>query len=131
MHDSLVRWPMNSFKYLLLNSTGICGVYDDIISVEEIVSYFKESVDLLGKPKLFFIQACRIGELEDDGNEIDHKQRLCPPDSSDILIAHSNNQRRIIIQEYRQCILVYPNINEAVSDACTKLTCDGYHDGSE
>ena len=89
MHDSLVRWPMNSFKYLLLNSTGICGVYDDIISVEEIFSYFKESVDLLGKPKLFFIQACRIGELEDDGNEIDHKQRLCPPDSSDILIAHS------------------------------------------
>ena len=60
----------------------------DTISVEEIVSYFKENNDLFGKPKLFFIQACRAG-VEDDTTRIDHEKTLCPPDSSDILVAYS------------------------------------------
>ena len=63
-------------------------MYDETISVEEIVSYFKESDDLLGKPKLFFIQACRAG-TQDDSTKVDYEKRLCPPESSDILIAHS------------------------------------------
>ena len=58
----------------------------DTISVEEIVSYFKENNDLLGKPKLFFIQACRTG-VEDDNTRIE--KTLRPPDSSDILVAYS------------------------------------------
>ena len=69
-------------------SSGICGVSGDTISVEEIVSYFKENDDLLGKPKLFFIQACRAG-VEDDKAGIDHEKTLCPPKSSDILVAYS------------------------------------------
>ena len=65
-------------------------MYDETISVEEIVSYFKESDDLSGKPKLFFIQACRAeGGIEDDSTEGDHEKPLCPPDSSDILVAYS------------------------------------------
>ena len=63
-------------------------MYGETISVEEIVSYFKENDDLLGKPKLFFIQACRDG-VEDDNSGIDHKKTLCPLDSSDILVAYS------------------------------------------
>ena len=63
-------------------------MYDETISVEEIVSYFKENDDLLGKPKLFFIQACRA-DVEDDNTGIDYEKPLCPPDSSDILVAYS------------------------------------------
>ena len=69
-------------------SSGICGVSDETISVKEIVSYFKENNQLLGKPKLFFIQACRA-YVEDDNTRIDYKKTLCPPDSSDILVAYS------------------------------------------
>ncbi|XP_028408733.1 uncharacterized protein LOC114531300 [Dendronephthya gigantea] len=62
-------------------SGGIYGVCGETISVEEIVFYFKENSDLLEKPKLFFIQACRTGDMEeDDGTEdSDVKKRLCPP----------------------------------------------------
>ena len=63
-------------------------MYDEIISIEEIVSYFKESDDLLGKPKLFFIQTCRAG-TQDDSTKVDYKKRSCPSESFDILIAHS------------------------------------------
>ncbi|XP_028414456.1 caspase-7-like isoform X2 [Dendronephthya gigantea] len=71
------------------NSYGICGKRGEIIGVHEIVGYFKENKDLLEKPKLFFIQACRGDDIEDDGNEDNPSVRLCPPDTSDILIAHS------------------------------------------
>ena len=54
------------------------------------MSYFKECESLLGKPKLFFIQACRSeGKIADDSTEMENKKRLLPPESSDILIAHS------------------------------------------
>ena len=72
-----------------VRSSGVYGKYGDIISVKEIVGYFTENNDLLGKPKLFFIQACRGDGIEDDGADDDPNVRLCPPDSSDILIAHS------------------------------------------
>ncbi|XP_028414458.1 caspase-7-like [Dendronephthya gigantea] len=93
------------------NRYGIYGVDEDIIKVKDIVSYFKENKDLLGKPKLFFIQACRSegsspglpsargkesdgvstgheidSFVEDDG---DYEKMLLPPESSDILLAHS------------------------------------------
>ena len=66
---------------------------DETISVEEIVSYFKENNDLIGKPKLFFIQVCRAG-VEEENTRIDYVKTLCPPDSSDILVAYStiNNE---------------------------------------
>ena len=63
-------------------------MYDETISVEEIVSYFKERDDLLGKPKLFFIQACRAG-IQDDSTNVGYEKHLCPPESSDILVAYS------------------------------------------
>ena len=42
---------------------------------------------------MFFIQACRNEvPVEDDNPKIETKERLCPPESSDILIAHSTIQ---------------------------------------
>ena len=70
--------------------SGICGAHEEIISVDEIVGYFKKSNDLRGKPKLFFIQACRVNVTEDDSTQIVHERPLrLPPESSDILVAHS------------------------------------------
>ena len=79
-----------NLKNIPLNRNGISGVDNETISVEEIVSYFKECNGQLGKPKLFFIQACRNdSEIKDDSAGIDYKNSLCPPDSSDILVAYS------------------------------------------
>ena len=79
-----------NLKNLSLNRNGISGVDNETISVEEIVSYFKECNGQLGKPKLFFIQACRNdSDIDDDSTGIDYKKSLCPPDSSDILVAYS------------------------------------------
>ena len=41
------------------------------------------------------MQACRANEIEDDGIEEDHRTRLCPPDSSDILIAYSTIEGKL------------------------------------
>ena len=96
---------------------GIFGVDEDVIRVKEIVSYFQENKDLLGRPKLFFIQACRsegflspspglsstrgrkesdgvlpgneISSFVEDDGETDYAKILLPPESSDILLAHS------------------------------------------
>ena len=73
------------------------------------MSYFQENKDLLGKPKLFFIQACRVNGqsgiaedgapsessgnkndgLLDEDSEGDLRKHLLPPQSSDTLVAYS------------------------------------------
>ncbi len=74
---------------------GIYGVDDNTISLQEIVTKFKKCDSLAGKPKLFFIQACR-GKNKDSGVAIqpdsEPVNRPIPlrlPSESDILIAHS------------------------------------------
>ena len=47
-------------------SKGISGTDGKFVSMEDIQKGFKECKTLAGKPKLFFIQACR-GEVEDNG----------------------------------------------------------------
>ena len=74
-----IKWPKN----LSLNSYGICGVCEEVISIGEIVSYFEESNDLRGKPKLFFIDACRAD------NNGDYEKHPFLPESPDILIEYS------------------------------------------
>ena len=76
---------------------------DETISVEEIVSYFKDCKSHLGKPKLFFIQACRNdSDIEDDSTGDDYKKCLCPPDSSDILVAYSTIEGELSYRDRRK-----------------------------
>ena len=49
---------------------GIYGTDDKAVSVEELTGYFKSSHSLAGKPKLFFLQACR-GTTMDQGIAMD------------------------------------------------------------
>ena len=74
---------------------GIYGVKDNIISLQEIVSKFRNCDTLVGKPKLFFIQACR-GTNKDSGKTVQSDSypvntpiSLRLPSESDILLAHS------------------------------------------
>lgn len=74
----------------------ICGVDGVNVEVEKIVSGFRENPTLVGKPKLFFIQACR-GEKSDSGHraetdsvgDTEETKKIFLPENSDILIAHS------------------------------------------
>ena len=76
---------------------------DETISVEEIVSYFKECNGHLGKPKLFFIQACRNDDdIDDDSTGVSYKKNLCPPDSSDILVAYSTVEGELSYRDRRK-----------------------------
>ncbi|XP_046839958.1 caspase-3-like [Xenia sp. Carnegie-2017] len=78
------------------DENGIYGVDDEIISIQKIVSMFRDCTGLAGKPKLFFVQACR-GKNKDMGISIDADSRpvnlpkipLVLPTKSDVLIAHS------------------------------------------
>ena len=91
------------FKSLSLNRNGIRGVDDATVSVEEIVSYFKECSGHLGKPKLFFIQACRNDDdIDDDSTGVGYKKNLCPPDSSDILVAYSTVEGELSYRDRRK-----------------------------
>jgi len=47
-------------------SKGILGCDDDILTIEEILIPFKGCPELAGKPKLFFIQACRGNKFPDE-----------------------------------------------------------------
>lgn len=42
----------------------IYGMDEELIPVEQLISYFKSSQSLAGKPKLFFLQACRGGRMD-------------------------------------------------------------------
>jgi hypothetical protein len=72
----------------------ILGVDDLPISLEQIVMNFKQCKDLAGKPKLFFIQACR-GAQQDSGTSVQLTNPatkpipLRLPSESDILLANS------------------------------------------
>ena len=59
------------------SSKGISGTDGMYVSTEEIQRAFKECKTLIGKPKLFFIQACR-GDEEDNGFKF-HADGGLPP----------------------------------------------------
>ena len=85
---------------------GFYGIDNEIISIDEIVSLFKGDT-LPGKPKLFFIQACRGDKsdhgtvvcdgprsVEEEGPTLSQPSRpsssLEIPSEADVLIAHSS-----------------------------------------
>lgn len=74
---------------------GIFGVDDNTIGVQDMVSKFKKCDTLVGKPKLFFIQACRGSHqdsgmlIDSDSHPVNEPRPLRLPTDSDILIAHS------------------------------------------
>lgn len=98
----------DAFLCVILSHGEECGFYgidNEIIAVDSIVTLFKgdKCKSLVGKPKLFFIQACR-GKKSDHGVETDGptsaQEQPCPPSSppasvqkpleADILVAYSS-----------------------------------------
>jgi hypothetical protein len=88
----------DSFVCFILShgcENAIYGVDDNVISLQEIVTKFKECEDLVGKPKLFFIQACRGTNrdsgmtVQSDSYPVNRPIPLRLPSDSDILLAHS------------------------------------------
>ncbi|XP_078342076.1 caspase-3-like, partial [Oculina patagonica] len=74
------------------NKNGICGSDDKVINVEAITKLFRrdECPTLTGKPKVFFIQACRGGlqdriPLESDGEPVKPSSSL-PADAVDTFL---------------------------------------------
>ncbi|XP_065842395.1 caspase-3-like [Oscarella lobularis] len=49
----------------------IYGTDEKLISIEDIISQFETNQSLIGKPKLFFLQACRGGQLDRGVTETD------------------------------------------------------------
>ena len=80
--------------YVLCRSS-IYGVDNEIIRVNEIVSFFQESGDLLQKPKLFFIQTCRVQNgIDKDGapGESSEKNDFVEKDNGDYMdYCHRNH----------------------------------------
>jgi hypothetical protein len=56
---------------------GIYGTDEQAVSVAELTGYFRSSPSLSGKPKLFFLQACR-------GTTMDHGVAMDGPESLDV-----------------------------------------------
>ncbi|XP_072262232.1 caspase-7-like isoform X2 [Pyxicephalus adspersus] len=60
------QWSCFVFVVLSHGEEGRFHCFDDIVEVENLFSKFRECKGLVGKPKLFFFQACR-GEKRDCG----------------------------------------------------------------
>jgi len=71
---------------------GKLATYDDYINLNDMIQPFKEAKDLIGKPKIFIIQACRGSEYM-DGNDVravaygDTQQQYSWPVDADIICA--------------------------------------------
>ncbi|EDV23240.1 uncharacterized protein TRIADDRAFT_16140, partial [Trichoplax adhaerens] len=101
MKDVLQRWAAkdhsacDSFVCVLLSHGEQGKIFgtDTDVDIEELLGLFRGNrcASLAGKPKLFFIQACRGTNFDEavDHDEVDAKTRQTLPSEADFLIAYS------------------------------------------
>lgn len=88
-YDCFVLWLMSHGK-----SGGVMCSDKVTISIETLQRMFRECPTLIGKPKLFFIQACR-GDEEDEGKYVVTDTDI----SADKQVNETNEAKKAISQE--------------------------------
>lgn len=92
-------------------SEGLLYANDGSFSVQELYEPFLNNPTLYGKPKLFFLQACR-GEFADAGLIIKKEEKAQPIDSVD---AKASRDDEYTIPTYADMLFMYSTIEGVVS----------------
>ncbi|KAJ2946830.1 hypothetical protein O0L34_g16157 [Tuta absoluta] len=91
------------------SSKGELNAYDEPYNLKDVTKLLESHPTLAGKPKLFFIQACR-GKMADDGNRIaidgDDKRFIVAPSHADFLIVRSTVEDYISYRDNRGSWLI-------------------------
>lgn len=88
---------------------GVLEAFDTPFQLEDVLKLFRfdqnQNVTLLGKPKLFFIQACR-GSTHDPGTKCQNDAGRCDiralsiPSSADQLVMYATSEGYVAVREF-------------------------------
>jgi len=120
------HYNYDSFVCCILSHGDCDGVYGadgKLVKINKIASLFKPTncPTLAGKPKLFFIQACR-GEMEDLGYEKDGQPKPSLPNDADFLFGYATPQGKVSWRSRRHGTWYISTLCEVLDNRA--LQCD-------